>query len=239
MQPPRNEPTVSMPIGEANGLRPPPLIYAPPQDPFLDILHVDDELLFVAKPSGLLSVPGRGPALADCVAARATVLYPEARVVHRLDLETSGVMVMARSRAAQRGIGRQFEDRTVGKVYIARVAGRMRADHGTVDAPLICDWPNRPRQIIDRTLGKPALTRWQVMTREIDATRVRLMPVSGRAHQLRVHMASIGHPILADSLYAHASARRAAERLQLHAQSLTLRHPSDGAWLTIEHPCPF
>ena len=216
-----------------------PLTYAPPAEPYLPVLHCDDDLLVVSKPSGLLSVPGRGPALADCVAARAAVLHAGALIVHRLDMDTSGVMVLARNRAAQRHLGRQFEQRQIGKTYIARVRGRIALDAGEVDAPLICDWPNRPRQIIDQRHGKAAQTAWQVIDREDNATRVRLRPKTGRSHQLRVHMLSIGHPILGDNLYADDDALAAAERLQLHAQSLTLTHPATGDEQTFQDACPF
>ncbi|MFY0613476.1 MAG: RNA pseudouridine synthase [Hyphomicrobiaceae bacterium] len=217
----------------------PPLVYAPPVEPYLDVLHVDADLLVVSKPSGLLSVPGRGPTLADCVAARAAALYPDTTIVHRLDLDTSGVMVLARNRAAHRHIGLQFEKRQVAKVYFARVWGDIRDDAGVIDAPLRCDWPNRPRQMIDPLLGRAALTSWQVVCREADATRVRLVPGTGRSHQLRVHMLSIGHPILGDNLYAHPTALAAATRLQLHAQSLSFCHPADGQRVTFENACPF
>ena len=214
-------------------------VYAPPAEPYLKVLHIDEDLLAVSKPSGLLSVPGRGPHLADCVEARARSIYPDATIVHRLDLDTSGVMVLARNRAAHRQIGWQFEKRQIEKVYVARTWGILRQDAGSVAAPLRCDWPNRPRQIIDQVHGRAALTAWQVLDREAHASRVRLMPETGRSHQLRVHMLSLGHPILGDDLYAHPAALAAAARLQLHAVSLSLRHPSGGHDLTIEDACPF
>lgn len=215
------------------------ITYTPPTSPYLPVLYSDDDLLIISKPSGLLSVPGRGPALADSVATRAADLHAGALIVHRLDMDTSGVMVLARTRTAQRHLGRQFEHRLVGKAYVARVSGNIEADAGEINAPLICDWPNRPRQIIDHRLGKSAETSWQVIHREANATRIRLMPTTGRSHQLRVHMASLGHPILGDNLYADEVALAAADRLQLHAQSLTLTHPTTGDELKFEDVCPF
>ena len=215
------------------------LTNAPPTEPYLPVLHSDGDLLVISKPSGLLSVPGRGPALADCVASRAAALHPGALIVHRLDMDTSGVMVLARNRQAQGHLGRQFEQRQIGKTYVARVWGTITANAGNIDAPLICDWPNRPRQIIDPLHGKSAQTAWQVMDREANATRIHLMPKTGRSHQLRVHMLSIGHPILGDNLYAHPEALTAADRLQLHAQSLSLTHPSTGDEITFADVCPF
>lgn len=218
---------------------PPPIIYAPPTEPFLTVLYHDGCVIAVAKPSGLLSVPGRGPTLADCIEARVTDRFPGATIVHRLDLETSGVLVMARNPAAHRHISRQFEQRQITKTYIARVAGHPPGDTGEINAPLICDWPNRPRQIVDAERGRAAHTAWRVIERERTATRVHLSPTTGRSHQLRVHMLSIGHPILGDSLYAPTAFRTAAERLQLHAQTLTLLHPSSGDTITFQDPCPF
>jgi tRNA pseudouridine32 synthase/23S rRNA pseudouridine746 synthase len=214
------------------------ITYAPPAGG-LEFVHVDDDILVVAKPSGLLSVPGRGPALIDSVATRSQSIYPGASIVHRLDLDTSGVMVLARHREAHRHLSRQFERRQIDKEYIARVWGRVQHENGMIDAKLICDWPNRPRQIIDEAVGREALTNWQVMEREPNATRVRLSPKTGRSHQLRVHMLSIGHPILGDNIYADERAFRAAARLQLHAQSLTLQHPADESPRCFGVTCPF
>ncbi|MEO1280227.1 MAG: RluA family pseudouridine synthase [Pseudomonadota bacterium] len=216
-----------------------PLIYAPPVEPHLDVLHADDDLLVIAKPSGLLSVPGKDPAHADCIDQRAKSLYSDARIVHRLDLDTSGVMVLARNKNAHRHLGLQFEKRQVTKTYVARVWGVMNDDAGEVDAPLICDWPNRPRQMIDHDRGRSAQTVWRVLTREPTATRVLLAPRTGRSHQLRVHMLSLGHPILGDNIYAHPDARKAAYRLQLHAETLSFRHPTGGRPMAFQAPCPF
>lgn len=211
--------------------------YAPPQTP-LRILHEDAQLLLVEKPSGLLSVPGKGEALADCLIARLQTLHPEALLVHRLDRDTSGVMVFARTPAAQRHLGLQFERRRLVKVYVARVWGRVEADSGTVDLPIVVDWPNRPLQKIDHETGRPAQTDWKLIGRGEGESRLRLFPRTGRSHQLRLHMREIGHPILGDSLYA-AGAARDFPRLMLHAEGLKLRHPEGGAWMKFTSDVPF
>ena len=211
--------------------------YNPPQGP-LAILHHDHELLLVDKPSGLLSVPGKGEHLADCLVARVQAVFAEALLVHRLDRDTSGVMVFALTPHAQRHLGLQFEKRQMKKTYVARVYGRISEKTGTVDLPLIVDWPNRPLQHVDFENGKPAVTEWRVLKYEENATRMRLFPQTGRSHQLRVHMREIGHPILGDPFYATGEARE-AERLMLHAESLRLRHPDGGKGLTFKAKCPF
>ena len=212
-------------------------VYTPPQDP-LDILHDDHELLFVNKPSGLLSVPGKGAHLADCLIARVQAVFPEALLVHRLDRDTSGVMVFAKSPHAQRHLGLQFEKRATKKTYIARVFGRLEPKTGTVDLPLIVDWPNRPLQKGCHETGKAAVTDWRVVRASDDETRVRLMPKTGRSHQLRVHMLAMGHPILGDPFYASGAARD-HPRLMLHSETLQLRHPDGGAGLRITAKAPF
>ncbi|NDW54187.1 RluA family pseudouridine synthase [Aliiroseovarius sp. PrR006] len=211
--------------------------YNPPQDPLV-ILHHDHELLFVDKPSGLLSVPGKGEHLADCLIARVQAVFPEALLVHRLDRDTSGVMVFALTPHAQRHLGLQFEKRQTKKTYLARVFGRVEEREGTVDLPLIVDWPNRPKQHVDFENGKPAVTDWKVLRYEENATRMRLFPQTGRSHQLRVHMLELGHPILGDPFYATGEALN-APRLMLHAESLRLRHPDGGKGITIKAKCPF
>lgn len=212
-------------------------VYAPPAgDPV--ILHEDHELVFVDKPSGLLSVPGKGDHMADCMIARLRAMFPEILLVHRLDLDTSGVMVFARSPHAQRHLGLQFEKRQTRKIYIARVAGQVAGREGRVDLPLTVDWPNRPRQMVCHETGRPAQTDWALIRHEEGASRLRLMPETGRSHQLRVHMLAIGHPILGDPLYATGAALD-HPRLMLHAQSLRLRHPDGGKGLTISAPVPF
>jgi len=214
-----------------------PLDYLPPQDP-LDILHHDHEILLVNKPSGLLSVPGKGDHLSDCLIARVQEAFPEALLVHRLDMDTSGVMVFGLTPHAQRHLGLQFEKRQIKKTYVARVWGQMAEKTGEVDLPLIVDWPNRPLQMVDHENGKPAQTEWRVMRVGEDETRVRLYPRTGRSHQLRVHMLALGHPILGDPFYAKGPARD-FPRLMLHAESLRLRHPDGGKGLTFSVKAPF
>ncbi|MDJ0629257.1 MAG: RluA family pseudouridine synthase [Rhodobacter sp.] len=211
--------------------------YRPPQTP-LSVVHADHEILVVDKPSGLLSVPGKGAHLADCLLARVQAVYPQALLVHRLDRDTSGVMVFALTPQAQRHLGLQFEKRTVKKIYIARVRGRLEPRAGTVDLPLIVDWPNRPLQRVDFVTGRDAVTDWKVLRYGEDETRVRLMPQTGRSHQLRVHMKELGHPILGDPFYADGAAR-AFPRLMLHSESLRLRHPDGGAGVTFKAKAPF
>lgn len=212
-------------------------VYAPPPGPPV-ILHADPAFLVVAKPEGLLSVPGKGPEKADCLIARLQRLYPRVLLVHRLDTDTSGVMVFARTSAAQVALAGQFERRETGKHYIARVDGEVQGDHGTVDLPLTVDWPNRPRQHVDHATGRPAVTDWQVIGRAKGETRMQLMPRTGRSHQLRVHMLELGHPILGDPLYATGAAA-AHPRLMLHAERLAFAHPESGERVEFTAPCPF
>ncbi|MAU52692.1 MAG: RNA pseudouridine synthase [Roseovarius sp.] len=211
--------------------------YAPPDTP-LQILHADHEIVVVNKPAGLLSVPGKGPDLADCLLARVVEAFPTALLVHRLDRDTSGVMVFALSPHAQRHLGLQFERRQVRKSYLARVAGRLEPAEGTVDLPLIVDWPNRPRQMVCHETGRPAQTDWRVLRAGHDESRVRLMPKTGRSHQLRVHMLALGHPILGDPFYASGAARD-HPRLMLHSEELRLRHPDGGRGMRFRAPAPF
>lgn len=211
--------------------------YAPPDTP-LDILYHDHELLIVNKPAGLLSVPGKGAHLADCLMSRILAVFPEALLVHRLDRDTSGVMVFALTPNAQRHLGLQFEKRMTRKTYVAQVWGRLEPKTGTVDLPLIVDWPNRPLQMVDHANGKPAQTDWRVVRYGEGTTRVRLYPKTGRSHQLRVHMLALGHPIMGDPLYAEGPARD-APRLMLHAENLRLRHPDGGQGRGFSARCPF
>jgi len=211
-------------------------IYAPTQEP-LTYIYTDDDIIIVEKPSGLLSVPGKTEP--DCLEARIRKDYPESLTVHRLDMATSGLMVFARNANAQRHIGLQFEKRMTEKTYVARVCGCIEQGTGTIDLPLITDWPNRPRQMVCHERGKPSLTDWQVLGRKENTTRVELYPKTGRSHQLRVHMLAIGHVILGDRLYADEEAYLAAPRLQLHAHKLKLRKPTGGEWAEFISPCPF
>jgi tRNA pseudouridine32 synthase/23S rRNA pseudouridine746 synthase len=215
-----------------------------PDDLALDPLYVDDTLLVLDKPSGLLAVPGRGADKQDCLAARVQARYPDALIVHRLDMSTSGLMVMARSPEAQRALSKAFAAREVKKRYIAVVAGRLDAPAGgwgMIDLPLIVDWPNRPRRVVDHHLGKPSLSRWRVLKYDeaANVTRVELEPVTGRSHQLRVHLRELGHPIVGDALYAPPDVQALAGRLLLHAWSLSFLHPLAGEALAFECAAPF
>lgn len=210
------------------------LNYNPPMTPYLSIVYQDDDLLIVNKPSGLLTVPGKDPKHADCLIARINRVFPTAKIVHRLDMATSGIICLAMHKEAHRNLSIQFQDRKTAKRYIARVFGKLEQETGTVDLPLICDWPNRPKQMVDHDNGKPSLTHFKVLKYEGNATRVELTPITGRSHQLRVHMLSLGHPILGDKLYAHPEAFAMAPRLQLHAEMLTLAHPASGETLIFE-----
>lgn len=212
-------------------------VYAPP-DAAPVILFADDHIVVADKPPGLLSVPGRGEDRADCLIGRLRGLFADILLVHRLDLDTSGVMIFARHKAAQGFLGQQFEKRLTKKIYLARVWGQVADDAGQVDLPLIVDWPNRPRQHVNFETGKPAVTDWRVIQRDLAETRMRLMPKTGRSHQLRVHMAALGHPILGDPLYATEQAA-AFPRLMLHADSLKLRHPETDASMIFSARCPF
>ena len=215
-----------------------------PDDLALEPLYADDTLLVLDKPSGLLAVPGRGADKQDCLAARVQARFPDALIVHRLDMSTSGLMVMARSPAAQRALGKAFAAREVKKRYIAVVAGRLDAPAegwGTIDLPIIVDWPNRPRRMVDHHLGKPSLSRWRVLKYDeaANVTRVELEPVTGRSHQLRVHLRELGHPIVGDALYAPPDVQALAGRLLLHAWSLSFLHPLAGEALAFERAAPF
>jgi tRNA pseudouridine32 synthase / 23S rRNA pseudouridine746 synthase len=212
-------------------------VYAPPTGPLV-LLHQDHEVVLVDKPAGLLSVPGKGEGLADCLIARVQAVFPDALLVHRLDRDTSGVMIFALTPHAQRHLGLQFENRQTKKTYVARVWGEMTEREGTVDLPLIVDWPNRPRQMVDMVNGRAAQTDWRVVRVGGGETRVRLMPKTGRSHQLRVHMLSLGHPILGDPIYSTGLARD-FPRLMLHSETLQFRHPDGGKGMRVTAKCPF
>lgn len=203
----------------------------PPSKPFTPHF-ADDHLIVVEKPSGLLSVPGRGPEKQDCLVSRANNAFPGALIVHRLDMETSGLMVLALREDSHRALSKQFEKRQVQKTYIARVAGQMSAKTGEIDLPLMKDWPNRPLQKVDAENGKPSQTHWRCLELEQHASRLQLTPLTGRTHQLRVHLNAIGHPILGDLLYGTAHSRAGADRLQLHASTLSFDHPETGEHLS-------
>ncbi len=201
--------------------------YNPPPDTGLDLIHQDKALLVLNKPSGLLSVPGRGEDKQDSLLTRARARFADAECVHRLDMETSGLMILARGKQVQRVLNRLFQQRLVRKQYVAVVAGKMEPPEGEICLPLICDWPNRPRQKVDHVHGKASFTRFSVLGHDArrHTTRVALRPETGRSHQLRVHMQSLGHSILGDRLYAPPETCAQAQRLLLHASALTFSHP--------------
>jgi len=203
------------------------------------VLYADDVLVVVDKPAGLLAVPGRGEQRQDCVAARVQCRFPDALVVHRLDQATSGLMVLARGADAQRTLSRAFAERRVAKHYTAIVGGLLVGAAGTIELPLAADWPNRPRQQVDAVHGKASITHWRVLGYDaaVDTTRVELEPLTGRSHQLRVHLQAIGHPIVGDVLYAPPAL--AAPRLMLHASGLALLHPYDARRLNFSSVAPF
>jgi tRNA pseudouridine32 synthase / 23S rRNA pseudouridine746 synthase len=201
----------------------------------METLHADDALIVVAKPAGLLSVPGRGEAGRMNLTAQVQAAWPDALVVHRLDQATSGLMLFARGAQAQRRLSMAFEARAVGKQYTAVVQGRVGAEQGEIAAPLIVDWPNRPRQIVSLEHGKPALTRWRCLERSDTRSRLLLEPVTGRSHQLRVHLQSTGHPIVGDDLYGNEP----CDRLLLHASRLVFAHPMQGQTMVFDSEPPF
>jgi len=217
----------------------PDFIYAPPMNPYLDILYQDKDLVVLNKGSGLLTVPGRLAEHQDCLQNRVNKVLPSATIVHRLDMATSGILLMALNKSAHVSISRQFELRRTKKTYIARVYGQLEKSEGSVELPLICDWPNRPKQKVDHENGKKSLTHYRTLHQSDNSTLVELTPITGRSHQLRVHMLAIGHPILGDRLYAHDKALSLSSRLQLHAQMLTINHPVSGQSLTFTSKCPF
>jgi len=203
------------------------------------IRFFDEDIVVVSKPTLLLSVPGRGEDKQDCVVSRLERDFPGIREVHRLDWETSGLMLLARNKAAHRELSRQFQEREVEKSYTAIVVGVPEGEYGEIDLSLRCDWPNRPRQMVDPVLGKPSLTRWERLSSGADCCRLRLIPITGRSHQLRVHLMAIGHPILGDRLYANAKALGMSERLLLHATTLAFTHPVSGETMLFSDEAPF
>lgn len=221
--------------------------YQPPTVPYLRILYRDNHILVLEKPAGLLTVPGKAQAHKDSLQLRVQRAFPTARIIHRLDMATSGLLVMALHKPAQSGIAKQFEQRLVQKRYRAVVWGNLshsaQSEAGTVELPLICDWPNRPKQKVDKENGKPATTHWKIVnldqTQNTVQSRVDLFPITGRSHQLRVHMLALGHPIIGDRLYAHDDARKHAERLHLHACEIRFEHPITGNAMHFESTCPF
>ncbi len=203
------------------------------------ILHRDQHMVVLDKPSGLLSVPGIGPENADSLAGRVQDNFPGALIVHRLDRDTSGVIIMALDPQSHRELSRQFQDRKVGKRYVAIVAGFVKESEGLINLPLRKDMDRPPRHIVDHAHGKRAVTEWRILQRETEQTRIELQPQTGRSHQLRVHMKSINHPILGDDLYAPPEVLEMSDRLMLHALSLAIAHPVTGAPMTFTADCPF
>jgi len=217
------------------------LLAHPPHNNCPDLIYRDDSLIVVNKPAGLLAVPGRGADKQDCMVNRVQAEFSDALIVHRLDMATSGLLLFARGAEMQRRLSQMFREREVQKRYVAVVSGRLEPLAGEIDLPLIGDWPNRPRQKVDSAIGKPSLTRYRVLGYEkpvhlglVEATRVELEPVTGRTHQLRVHLAAIGHPIVGDALYGAE-----AQRLLLHASLLGFTHPLSGKRLSLASDAPF
>jgi tRNA pseudouridine32 synthase/23S rRNA pseudouridine746 synthase len=203
-----------------------------------DLIYADDDILVVNKAPDLLSVPGRGPDKQDCLIHRVQAVYPDALAVHRLDMATSGLLLMARGAAMHRQLSMLFQERQIAKRYIAVVAGQLAAETGEINLPLICDWPNRPRQMVSFEIGKPSLTRYRLLGFDVssNSSRVELEPITGRSHQLRVHMAALGHPILGDDLYGSETS---APRLLLHATKLSFPMPGTDQWQSFESPPDF
>jgi tRNA pseudouridine32 synthase/23S rRNA pseudouridine746 synthase len=215
----------------------PDFAYDPPTEP-LSILYEDAAIIVIDKPAGLLTVPGKLENRQDCLVSRLQAARWDALTVHRLDCDTSGVIIFARTKQAQGFLGQEFEQRRAQKTYIARLKGRLTPDSGTVDLPLGSDWEYRPRQKVDHAQGRPAVTDWQVIDRTDSETRVRLTPHTGRSHQLRVHMLALGHPILGDQIYAPETLAQ-HKRLMLHAETLSLHHPVTKERVTFSAPVPF
>jgi len=205
-----------------------------------EILLQDKDLIILNKPANLLSVPGRGPDKQDCLSARVQAQFPEALIVHRLDYDTSGIIVMALNKQAQSMMGKIFQERKITKIYHAIVAGHPKKESGSIDLPMRCDFERRPLQIIDHEQGKQALTHWRLMEHYSNNTsRIELIPHTGRSHQLRLHMQSIGHPIIGDNLYGSDSTDSIHSRLMLHATQLEFKHPITNQTLTINCPSEF
>ena len=214
-------------------------IYSPPQEDLV-IVYEDDDLVVIEKPAGLLSVPGRLPEHQDSAYLRVLAQFPQAKITHRLDMATSGILMFAKHRDAEVAVSKMFQARTVEKHYIALVQGQLDAE-GCVEVPLITDWENRPRQIVHFELGKPAKTLYQALSYDIetDITRVLLTPITGRSHQLRVHMQYIGHPITGDKLYHPEPTRSPLKRMALHASFLAFKQPLSGKAVAIHGSVPF
>ncbi|MFV1985433.1 MAG: pseudouridine synthase [Thiohalomonadales bacterium] len=217
------------------------ILYTPPVDTGLNIIYQDEYIIVLNKPPGLLSVPGRGVDKQDCLVSRVLMEYPMALIVHRLDMSTSGIIVLALNQKIQRLLNTLFAARAIDKKYIAVVDGIIETRNDEINKPLICDWPNRPKQIVDENHGKASLTRFNVISifKDSNISRVELMPTTGRTHQLRVHMHYIGHAILGDELYASEAVANKSDRLLLHATEMKFTHPITGGELILKSPAPF
>lgn len=216
------------------------ITYNPPVHNGLDVLCKDEHLIIVNKPSGLLSVPGRGIEKSDCLLSRVQLEYPDADIVHRLDMPTSGIIIFSLTSEAQRSLSMLFEKKSIQKQYIAKVYGELDCHKGTINLPLIADWPNRPRQKIDFMSGKPSKTDYELISTDINSNSlVKLRPVTGRSHQLRVHMAALGNPIIGDTLYGNDESCKASPRLLLHAEKISFTHPITNIEITINCPADF
>ncbi len=217
------------------------MIYSPPADTGLDLYYLDEYLLVVHKPAGLLSVPGRGEDKQDCMIQRVLREYADAFIVHRLDMDTSGLLLIARGKSMQSALSILFQQRSVHKRYLAVVGGQLEQKEGEINLPLLLDWPNRPKHKVDFEQGKPSLTRYRLLSYDAaaDLSRVELEPFTGRSHQLRVHLMSLGHPIVGDELYAPPELKAKANRLLLHAWQLGFQHPITQAALQFECPPEF
>ncbi|WP_044410693.1 RluA family pseudouridine synthase [Thiomicrospira microaerophila] len=203
------------------------------------IVYEDRDIIILNKPSGLLSVPGKSEQHKHCVLSYIHLTHPDALIVHRLDMDTSGLLLLARNKASHRNLSIQFQDRQVHKMYFACCAGQIEEPEGEIQLPMRCDWERRPRQIIDFTHGRHAQTRWQLIKQHTDHFSVALYPITGRSHQLRLHMKSLGHPILGDNFYSDRKSFTMADRLMLHAQKLTFQHPTTHEFITIENKAAF
>lgn len=217
------------------------ITYSPPQHESLDILFEDEYLLIVNKPSGLLSVPGRGEDKQDCLITRVQSEYPDALIVHRLDMSTSGLMLLARGKGLERSLSILFQNREINKKYIAVVDDEVMTTSGVVDLPLITDWPNRPKQKVDFESGKSSITSYRKLSYDKDnhTSRLELIPFTGRTHQLRLHLMSINHAILGDELYANKATIEKSTRLLLHASYLSFQHPVTGEFIEFNSEAEF
>lgn len=205
----------------------------------LSIIHYDADIIIVDKQAGVLSVPGRGPEKLDSISHRLSLAFEEIHIVHRLDMATSGVMIFARNKDSLRSLQQQFQHRQTKKTYQAIVHGKLTPCMGAINLPMRCDWPNRPKQMVCYEFGKKSLTRWQVIEYMEGNTRIALMPITGRSHQLRIHCNAIKHPILGDPFYGTKESQSATENLCLHAQTLTVSHPTSNKEITFSSQVPF